>query len=124
MDPIDLEIGARLRVLREWRGETLTRLARAVGADPLELERYDAGAAPVSLLVKLAEALGASADILIVGAPVSWRKALDDLAREVADGSVEAISAFFAIPDERVRRAFLDPAWTIVDAQGRSEPDS
>ena len=111
-------------MLREWRGETLTRLARAVGADPLELERYDAGAAPVSLLVKLAEALGASADILIVGAPVSWRKALDDLAREVADGSVEAISAFFAIPDERVRRAFLDPAWTIVDAQGRSEPDS
>ena len=56
VDPIDLEISARLRVLREWRGKTLTRLARALGADPLELGRYEAGAAPVSLLV---EALGA-----------------------------------------------------------------
>lgn len=124
-NPIDRQIGARVRALRERRGVTQAGLAGAVGAEPSDLERYETGAAPapVSLIVDLARTLDASAGDLIGDGPANWREALDKLARAGPDGSVELVSAFSSIPDGHVRRAFLDLAWTIVDAQFGAGPE-
>jgi transcriptional regulator with XRE-family HTH domain len=125
VNPIDFQIGARVRALREQRGFTLGKLAEMIGADPSDLERYETGAAPapVSLIVKLARVLDASAGALIDEDQGAWSEALDDLARAGPDGAVELVSALCAIPDGRVRRAFLDLAWSIVDAQSRPDAE-
>lgn len=125
VNPIDHQIGARIRAFREERGLTPSELAEAVGVAPSDLERYETGAASarVSVVVKLARALHTSASDLIGDDQASWRQALGDLARSGPAGAVELVSAFSAIPDDRVRRAFLDLAWTIVAAQADGEPE-
>lgn len=125
VNPIDHQIGARIRALREQRGLTPGDLAESVGAATTDLERYETGAAsaPVSILVKLGKALGVAASELIGDDRTGWSAAVADLARAGPDGAVELVSAFAAIPDERVRRALLDLAWTIVDAQAQAEPE-
>jgi transcriptional regulator with XRE-family HTH domain len=122
VDPIDQQIGARLRALRQLRGLTGTELARSAGVDPADVEACETGSAPaaVSLIIKLARVLDGSAADLIGDDRVGWREALDELARNGADGSMELVSAFSSIPDNRVRRAILDLAWTLIDAQDQT----
>jgi transcriptional regulator with XRE-family HTH domain len=119
VDPIDEQIGARVRALRELRGLTRAELARSAGVDPADVEACETGATPtaVSLIIKLAKVLGGSAAELIGDDRGDWREALDDLARDGADGSMDLVFAFSSIPDNRVRRAILDLAWTLIDAQ-------
>jgi len=125
VNPIDHQIGARIRALREQRGLTQSELAESVGATPSDQERYEQGAtsAPVSLVVKLAGLLQVTASELIGDDQASWTEALGDLARAGPDGTIDLVSAFSTIPDDRVRRAFLDLAWTIVDAQTQAAPE-
>jgi transcriptional regulator with XRE-family HTH domain len=122
MDPIERQIGARLRALRESRGVSCSRLAIMTGASSREIEDYEAGvrAPPVSQIIKLAEALKGSAAQLIDGAREGWSEALTGLAQAGAEGSVELVSAFSSIPDVRTRRAFLEFAWSVAEAEGRA----
>jgi hypothetical protein len=100
-------------------------LARTIGVGPRELEQYETGAAPapVSVIIRLALALNGSASALMDDGREAWRDALHDLARAGADGSVDLVFAFCAIPDAKVRRAFLDLAWSVVEAQDREDLD-
>jgi transcriptional regulator with XRE-family HTH domain len=125
VNPIDRQIGANIRVLREQRGLTQSQLAKSVGAPPSDMDRYETGAtsAPVSLVVKLARALQVTASELIGDDQASWTEAVGDLARAGPEGTIDLVSAFSSIPDDRVRRAFLDLAWTIVDAQTQAAPE-
>ena len=126
VDPIDHQIGARIRAFREQCGLAQSELAEAVGAAPSDLEQYETGAAsaPVSLLVRLALTLQITTSELIGDNQASWTEAVDDLARAGPDGTVELVTAFSSIPDDRVRRAFLDLAWTIVDAQAEADSEA
>jgi transcriptional regulator with XRE-family HTH domain len=120
VDPIDQQVGARVRALRESRGVTLKELALSAGVAPAAVEACEAGSAPaaVSLIVKLARVLdGSAAELIGDDRGGGWRAALDELARDSADGSMELVFAFSSIPDKRVRRAILDLAWTLIDAQ-------
>jgi transcriptional regulator with XRE-family HTH domain len=119
VDPIDLQIGARLRALREARGVSRTELAAAIGAETLALVQIEGGVAPapVAMVVRIAMALGASAADLMGEERQVWRGALQDLALAGPAGSVEMVFAFCAISDRQVRRAFLDLAWSMVEAQ-------
>jgi transcriptional regulator with XRE-family HTH domain len=119
VDSIDRQIGARLRAMREARGVGQHRLAEMVGAAPEDIDLYESGerSTPVALIVRLARALGAPAVELIGEDSDAWREALILLARSGADGSVELVTAFSSIPDARVRRAFLDLIWRVVEAQ-------
>lgn len=123
VDPIDQQIGARLRVAREARQMTRSALAQLVGVHPDDVDRYESGAspAPVSTVIRIARALDAPASELIGEWREGWRKAVDELARGGADGTVEMMSAFSSISDIQVRRAFLDLARTIVGSQARAE---
>lgn len=125
VDPIDRQIGARLRDLRESRQVTQNALAQMVGIEPADVDRYESGVspAPVSTVVRIANALGAPAAELIGEWPEGWREAVDELARGGAEGTVDMIAAYSNISDARVRRAFLDLARTIVGAQSRAESE-
>ena len=96
---------------------TRAALAKAAGVDPRRLTLYEAGeaSAPVSVLVRLAHALELSPAALFEDS--GWTDALNDLARAGAEGSVELVKAFAALPDGRMRRAFLNLAWTVVESQ-------
>jgi transcriptional regulator with XRE-family HTH domain len=119
LDPIDLEIGARLRALRESRSMTQAVLALAGGVTSADVDQYETGliSAPVSVIVRMARVLNASAAELISGWRANWNDAVGELAKAGAEGTSELTSAFLEISDDRVRRAFLDLAWTIVSAQ-------
>lgn len=121
-DPIDRRIGARLRARREARGLTMAALADATGVGPRALEVYETGAAPtpVSVIVKLAGALDISAGELID----DQSDDAPDPSRGGDDGSTELVLAFCAIPDARVRRAFLDLARTLVVVETQAEADN
>lgn len=125
VDPIDQQIGARLRAARETRQIPLARLAKAVGVEPQALGDYEAGAAPApaSVVIRIARALEAPASELIGEWREGWRQAVDELARSGADGTSDVMLAFTGITDARVRRAFLDLARTIVGAQARGTYD-
>ena len=114
MDPIDLQIAARLRALRISRGFSRARLAAMAGVGPRDLDRYEAGEAPapVSAIIRFADAMGASAAEVIVGPRVRDRTAGDDPA--------DLVTTFSAIADGRVRRAILDLARSIADAENRT----
>lgn len=116
-DATDVRIGERLRARREAQHMTRAALAKAAGVDPRRLTLYEAGeaSAPVSVLVRLAHALELSPAALFEDS--GWTDALNDLARAGAEGSVELVKAFAALPDGRMRRAFLNLAWTVVESQ-------
>ncbi len=96
---------------------TRAALAKAAGVDPRRLTLYEAGtaSAPVSVLVRLAHALELAPAALFEDD--GWTEALNDLARAGAEGSVELVKAFAALKDGRMRRAFLNLAWTVVESQ-------
>jgi transcriptional regulator with XRE-family HTH domain len=113
----DVRIGERLRARREAGHLTRAALAKAAGVDARRLALYESGAAsaPVSALVRLARALEISPAVLFEDG--GWAEALNDLARAGAEGSLELVQAFAALPDGDTRRAFLNLAWTMVEAQ-------
>jgi transcriptional regulator with XRE-family HTH domain len=121
VDPIELQIGARLRALRESKGMSRPDLGRLIGVSAHEIADFECGeqSPSVSTIVRLAEALGGSAADLIGEAQPGWTEALAGLARGGAEGSLELVSAFSSIQDGRQRRAFLEFAWTLVEAETR-----
>jgi len=119
--PNGRQIGERLRLLRERRGLTQAGLARAVGVGARCIRRYEAGAAgaPISVIVRIARALGGSTSMLVDDEGDRWRHALRELVRRAPDGTAELVAAFADVRDPEARRAFLDLAWAIVRSQGR-----
>src|SRR5436189_6152481 len=58
--PVDVAIGARIRLLREGRGLSRRQLAEASGVTSLQIQKYESGAsrASASMLSRIAKTLG------------------------------------------------------------------
>src|SRR6516165_5453967 len=121
-NPIDVHVGARIRMRRLLLGMNQETLANALGLTFQQVQKYEGGANRVS-----ASRLSAMADIL--GVPISYF--FGDLRPNDAELSpedrqwreylqrpetIEFIRLYYAIPDPKIRRQFLDMAKTVAES--------
>ena len=113
-NPIDVHVGARIRMRRLLLGMNQETLANALGLTFQQVQKYEGGANRVS-----ASRLSAMAEIL--GVPISYffgDLRPDDAELSPADRqwrehlqkpeTIEFIRLYYAIPDAQVRRQFLE----------------
>ena len=109
-DPIDIAVGARIRLLRKLRGLSQQALAEAAGVTFQQIQKYERGANRVSasMLARIASALDAPVSEMFGEAgPASG--AVDEVAELLAEpGALELLRAFTALPRGPARAALVD----------------
>ena len=112
-DPIDVAVGARVRIRRRWLGLSQTQLANALGITFQQVQKYERGANRVSasMLVKIAAKLETTVAAL-VGEDGSAPVEAIIYAQLATPGATDLLAAFAKIGDGEARRAVL----TIVQA--------
>jgi transcriptional regulator with XRE-family HTH domain len=120
--PVDIHVGSRVRLRRIELGINQKKLAAELGLTFQQVQKYEGGANRVS-----ASRLSAMADILSV--PISYF--FGDLRPDDAEISpedrqwreylqrpetIEFIRLYYAIPDPKIRRQFLDMAKTVAES--------
>jgi transcriptional regulator with XRE-family HTH domain len=119
-DPIDIDVGARIRARRVFLGLSQTKLANALGLTFQQVQKYERGDNRVSAstLVRVAQALDTSVSALVgEDGARSERPMFRHLAMP---GAFELLDSFAKIGDPEVRRAVLRLAKTLAKASERS----
>ncbi len=124
-------LGRRLRERREARGMTREQLAARLGTLPGEVAMFEVGTKriPPRHLIQAAEALGASLQWFLEGAPpVGCGAPLDGASRDLVrflsiPESYQLISAFIAISSRERRQSVVIHAQTVSQAE-RQEVDA
>jgi transcriptional regulator with XRE-family HTH domain len=120
--PVDLYVGARLRIRRKVLGLSQTQLADALGITFQQIQKYERGANRISAS-KLYEAAR------LLQSPVSYFfEGLDETAQGEDDGFAQRMTQFVATPeglelaglfprlgDRRLRRRVVDLVRAMVD---------
>jgi transcriptional regulator with XRE-family HTH domain len=116
-DPIDIAVGARIRLRRRWLGLSQTVLATSVGVTFQQLQKYEKGQNRVSasMLVKLAASLGTNVAALVGEDPAVVVSPVVE-AQLGTPGAVELLAAYAAINDGEVRRALLSATQGLARA--------
>src|SRR4030081_633518 len=109
-DPIDIAVGARIRLLRKVRGLSQQALAEAAGVTFQQIQKYERGANRVSasMLARIAGTLEAPVSELF-GEPSAGMSAIDEVAPLLAQpGAIELLRAYSALPRGPARTALVD----------------
>jgi transcriptional regulator with XRE-family HTH domain len=124
-DPIDVEVGARVRLQRKALGLSQTALAEALGLTFQQVQKYERGANRISasMLVRTAERLETTVAALVgeldLARPPSG--AVESLSRP---GALKLLQAYEALPNNAARQAFVAFATAMAaSAESLSEPD-
>lgn len=116
-DPVDIAIGARMRLRRKTLGISQGTLAERIGVSFQQVQKYERGANRVSgsTLVAAARALETSVGWL-VGEDGAISDVADDLVQALAiTGAVELLEAYAAIPRASARAALTALAREMAD---------
>jgi transcriptional regulator with XRE-family HTH domain len=109
-DPVDVAVGARIRLLRKLRGMSQQALAEAAGVTFQQIQKYERGANRVSasMLSRIAQALDTPvAEMFGEAGPASG--AIDEVATLLAEpGALELLRAYTALPRGPARAALVD----------------
>lgn len=113
-DPIDVAVGARVRIRRRWLGLSQTQLANALGITFQQVQKYERGANRVSasMLVKIAAKLETTVAAL-VGEDGSAPVEAIIYAQLATPGATDLLAAFAKISDGEARRAVLTIAQSL-----------
>lgn len=119
-DPIDLEVGARVRARRKAIGVSQIALAKGIGLTFQQIQRYERGINRVSasILVRIAAHLGvAPAELLGDSGSTA---AQSEIFRSLGvNGANELVHAYAAISDARVRQSVLQLAQALADDRAK-----
>ncbi len=118
-------LGRRLRERREARGMTRDQLAARLGTSPCEVAMFEDGTKriPPRHLIQAAEALGASLQWFLEGAPSLGSGApLGQVSRDLVrflsmPESYQLISAFIAISNRERRQSVVRQAQAVSQAE-------
>lgn len=116
-DPIDIGIGARMRLRRKSLGISQGVLSERVGVSFQQIQKYERGANRVSgsMLVAIAAALDTSVGWL-VGEEGGLADAADDIISALAiSGATDLLAAYAAIPQASARAALVALAQEMAD---------
>lgn len=119
-DPVDVAVGARVRLARKMRGQSQQALALAIGVTFQQVQKYERGANRISasMLVRIAEALGVSVAELFGPAEAASRVS-DDLAAMLGKpGALKLLQDYCQLP-ERYRAALASFVAALSSPQGR-----
>jgi transcriptional regulator with XRE-family HTH domain len=109
-DPVDIAVGARIRLLRKLRGLSQQALAEAAGVTFQQIQKYERGANRVSasMLSRIAIALDAPmAEMFGEAGPAS--SAVDEVATLLSEpGALELLRAYTALPRGPARAALVE----------------
>ena len=110
-DPIDVAVGARVRIRRRWLGFSQTQLANALGITFQQVQKYERGANRVSasMLVKIAAKLETTVAALVGEDGQAPVEAII-YAQLATPGATELLAAFAQIRDGDSRRALVTVA--------------
>jgi transcriptional regulator with XRE-family HTH domain len=110
-DPIDVSVGARIRVRRRLQGVNQEALAKALGVTFQQIQKYERGANRVSAstLVRIAAFLGTSVGELVgeTGGAAGDGGLLPFV---TVPGAIDLLESFASISDARGRRLVCDMA--------------
>jgi transcriptional regulator with XRE-family HTH domain len=121
-DPIDVEVGARIRARRKSLGLSQTVLAATLDLTFQQIQKYERGANRVSasMLVRIAKRL----DISVAALVGEQEAAIPDRAEVFqslgAPGALELLNAYARIPDADVRKAILQMTKVLAKAGHRA----
>ncbi len=109
-DPVDIAVGARVRLLRKARNVSQATLAEAIGVTFQQVQKYERAAnrISISMLARIAETLGTNIAELVDERPTD-QDSFDDMARLMNEpGVLSLVQAFAKIPEGPQRRAALN----------------
>jgi transcriptional regulator with XRE-family HTH domain len=121
-DPIDIDVGARIRTCRISLGMSQTKLANALGLTFQQVQKYERGYNRVSAstLVKIARALETSVAALVGENGLAPSDA--PLFRHLsAPGALAMLEAFVKVPDPEVRRALIRLTKSLAKSAARAK---
>ncbi len=120
-DPIDVAVGARIRIRRRWLGFSQTQLANALGITFQQVQKYERGANRVSasMLVKIASKLETTVAALVGEDGQAPVEAII-YAQLATPGATELLAASAQISDGEARRALLTITDGLVPARTRA----
>jgi transcriptional regulator with XRE-family HTH domain len=120
-DPIDVAVGARIRIRRRWLGFSQTQLANALGITFQQVQKYERGANRVSasMLVKIAAKLETTVAALVGEDGQAPVEAII-YAQLATPGATELLAAYAQISDGEARRALLTITEGLVPARKRA----
>ena len=120
-DPIDVAVGARIRIRRRWLGFSQTQLANALGITFQQVQKYERGANRVSasMLVKIASKLETTVAALVGEDGQAPVEAII-YAQLATPGATDLLAAYAQISDGEARRALLTITEGLVPARKRA----
>ena len=113
--PLDLNVGARIRLRRKALGITQSQLADALGLTFQQVQKYERGVNRVSasVLVKIAQRLDSPVAYLLGEEGGGLAEAIVPSVL-VTPGAVELLEIYSKIPDRRARAALLSVAKALA----------
>ncbi|MFN3583088.1 helix-turn-helix domain-containing protein [Phenylobacterium sp.] len=109
-DPVDVAVGARIRLLRKLKGLSQQALAEAAGVTFQQIQKYERGANRVSasMLTRIAKTLNVPvAEMFGEASPTS--SAVDEVATLLAEpGALELLKAYADLPRGVSRSALVE----------------
>jgi len=115
-DPVDVEVGHRIRIERLARGLSQTALANQLGVTFQQVQKYEKGVNRVGAgrLTKIAEVLGVPVGTFFSGKEVLDSEALtvpgaaSPLKLLTVSGAFRLLRAYAEIADSNLRRSIVD----------------
>ncbi len=119
-DPIDIEVGARIRTRRRATGYSQTQLADALGITFQQVQKYERGANRVSasMLVKIAAKLETTVATLVGEDGAATHSKTPMGGRAAASAGEELSAAFSRISNADSRRALVQLAKALASQPG------
>ena len=115
-DPVDVAVGARIRLLRKVRGLSQQALAEAAGVTFQQIQKYERGSNRVSasMLARIARTLDAPVSELF-GETSEAGGAIDSVAALLVEpGALELLQAFAGLPRGAARSALVEFVQSIA----------
>ena len=109
-DPVDVAVGARIRLLRKVRGLSQQALAEAAGVTFQQIQKYERGANRVSasMLSRIAATLDAPVSEMF-GEQNAGSGSIDDVAALLSEpGALELLRAYTMLPRGAARATLVD----------------
>jgi transcriptional regulator with XRE-family HTH domain len=121
-DPIDVEVGARIRARRKSLAMSQSRLAEALGLTFQQIQKYERGTNRVSasVLVRIARTLDIPAAALLGEQDPPIAERTEVFQSLGVTGALELVKAYAKIPDAALRRAVLHLTKTIANRAART----
>jgi transcriptional regulator with XRE-family HTH domain len=123
-DPLDVTVGARIRIFRNHRGMSQGELAGKIGVTFQQVQKYEKGTNRVgaSRLSRIAVVLGVSVGELFESSENKSATAKSPFRLLAERDALRVLDAFSRTTNPRVRRAFTKLLESVADQQSAVKP--